>query len=58
MTAARSGHRAPRWGLDKPLIPDQLVAYLQATAAGDFGASFKFHGQSVTDVLPAGSGRP
>ena len=40
-----------RWGLDKPLIPDQLVAYLQATAAGDFGESFKFHGQSVTDVL-------
>ena len=40
-----------RWGLDKPLIPDQLIAYLQATAAGDFGESFKFHGQSVTDVL-------
>jgi peptide/nickel transport system permease protein len=40
-----------RWGLDKPLLPDQLVDYLQATAAGDLGFSFKFHGQSVTDVL-------
>ena len=40
-----------RWGLDKPLIPDQLVDYLQATASGDLGYSFKFHGQPVTDVL-------
>ncbi len=40
-----------RWGLDKPLIPDQLVDYLQATAAGDLGFSFKFHGEPVTDVL-------
>ena len=40
-----------RWGLDKPLFPDQLVAYLQATATGDLGYSFKFHGESVTDVL-------
>jgi peptide/nickel transport system permease protein len=40
-----------RWGLDKPLIPDQLVDYLEATAAGDLGSSFKFHGESVTDVL-------
>jgi peptide/nickel transport system permease protein len=40
-----------RWGLDKPLIPDQLVDYLEATAAGDLGYSFKFHGEPVTDVL-------
>jgi peptide/nickel transport system permease protein len=40
-----------RWGLDKPLIPDQLVDYLEATASGDLGYSFKFHGQQVTDVL-------
>jgi peptide/nickel transport system permease protein len=40
-----------RWGLDKPLIPDQLVDYLEATAAGDLGFSFKFHGEPVTDVL-------
>jgi len=46
MTAARV-----RWGLDKPLIPDQLVDYLEATASGDLGFSFKFHGEAVTDVL-------
>jgi peptide/nickel transport system permease protein len=40
-----------RWGLDKPLIPDQLVDYLESTASGDLGFSFKFHGQPVTDVL-------
>ncbi|MGH2512080.1 MAG: ABC transporter permease, partial [Candidatus Limnocylindrales bacterium] len=34
-----------RWGLDKPLIPDQLVDFLGATASGDLGYSFKFHGE-------------
>ncbi len=40
-----------RWGLDKPLIPDQLVAYVEATLTGDLGYSFKFRGQAVTDVI-------
>ncbi len=40
-----------RWGLDKPLIPDQLVAYLESTASGDLGYSLKFRGQPVVDVL-------
>jgi len=40
-----------RWGLDKPLIPDQLVDYLESTASGDLGFSFKFHGEPVTGVL-------
>ena len=40
-----------RWGLDKPLIPDQLVDYLESTASGDLGFSFKFHGEPVTDVV-------
>jgi peptide/nickel transport system permease protein len=40
-----------RWGLDKPLIPDQLVAYVESTATGDLGYSFKFRGQAVTDVI-------
>jgi peptide/nickel transport system permease protein len=40
-----------RWGLDKPLIPDQLVAYLGATASGDLGYSFKFRGESVVEVV-------
>ncbi len=29
----------------------QLVSYLEATAAGDFGLSFQFRGQSVVDVI-------
>jgi len=40
-----------RWGLDKPLIPDQLVDYLEATFSGDLGYSFKFRGESVSDVI-------
>ena len=47
---ARAALRA-RWGLDKPLFPDQFVAYLEATAQGDFGQSFKFKGRDVTDVI-------
>jgi peptide/nickel transport system permease protein len=40
-----------QWGLDKPLFPDQLVAYVESTARGDLGFSIKFEGQPVTDVL-------
>jgi peptide/nickel transport system permease protein len=55
-----------KWGLDKPLFPievslappsiqvnpqSQLVAYLEATAAGDFGDSFQYRGSSVVDVI-------
>jgi len=40
-----------RWGLDKPLIPDQLVAYVGSTLQGDLGKSYKFQGRSVVDVL-------
>jgi peptide/nickel transport system permease protein len=40
-----------RWGLDKPLIPDQLVAYIESTASGDLGYSFYFRGESVVDVI-------
>jgi peptide/nickel transport system permease protein len=40
-----------RWGLDKPLVPDQLVAYLESTASGDLGYSFKFRGESVVEVI-------
>jgi peptide/nickel transport system permease protein len=39
------------WGLDKPLIPDQLVAYVGATAQGDLGYSFFFRGTPVTEVI-------
>jgi len=40
-----------RWGLDRPVFPDQFVAYVSATAEGDLGQSFKFQGVSVVDVL-------
>jgi peptide/nickel transport system permease protein len=40
-----------RWGLDRPLFPDQLVAYLQATATGDLGVSIKFQNRPAVDVI-------
>ena len=40
-----------RWGLDKPLFPDQFVAYLAATAKGDLGFSYGERGRPVGDVL-------
>lgn len=40
-----------RWGLDKPVFPDQLVAFVGSTVTGDLGYSFVARGQTVTDVL-------
>ncbi|WP_352734645.1 ABC transporter permease [Mesorhizobium sp. M0276] len=40
-----------RWGLDRPLIPDQLVEYLSTTLQGDLGYSFKFRGRHVADLI-------
>ena len=40
-----------KWGLDKPLIPDQLMSFVVSTAQGDFGLSYKYRGQPVTEVL-------
>ena len=40
-----------KWGLDKPLIPDQFVAYVASTVQGDLGVSYKYRGQPVTEVL-------
>jgi peptide/nickel transport system permease protein len=40
-----------RWGIDKPLLPDQLVAYIAATATGDLGNAFSSQGRPVTDVI-------
>ncbi len=39
------------WGLDKPLFPDQFVAYVSSTARGDLGFSFAEDGRPVTEVL-------
>src|SRR5215470_14613345 len=36
-----------KWGLDKPLFPDQLVAFIASTAQGDLGYSIKYRGQPV-----------
>jgi peptide/nickel transport system permease protein len=40
-----------RWGLDKPVFPDQFVSYITATAQGDLGFSFIYRGLPVVDVL-------
>jgi peptide/nickel transport system permease protein len=40
-----------RWGLDKPLLPDQFIAYVGSTLQGDLGFSFIARGQTVTEVL-------
>ncbi|MDW9534261.1 ABC transporter permease [Sinorhizobium meliloti] len=39
------------WGLDKPLIPNQLFSYVSATLQGDLGYSFKFRGRRVSDLI-------
>ena len=40
-----------RWGLDKPVFPDQFVRYIASTAQGDLGFSFVSRGQTVVEVL-------
>ena len=40
-----------RWGLDKPVFPDQFLSYVTATAQGDLGFSFVARGRTVVDVL-------
>ncbi len=40
-----------RWGLNKPLFPDQFVAYIGATARADFGFSLVERGRPVTEVI-------
>ena len=40
-----------RWGLDKDLFPDQLIAYVRSTVTGDLGFSIFYRGQPVTEVV-------
>jgi peptide/nickel transport system permease protein len=40
-----------RWGLDRPLFPDQVVAYISSTLRGDLGYSFKYRGRRVSELL-------
>nr|WP_263485613.1 ABC transporter permease [Mesorhizobium japonicum] len=51
VTAEQIEAQNQRWGLDRPLFPDQAVDYLSATLRGDFGYSFKFRGRHVADLI-------
>jgi len=51
VTAEAIAATRERWGLDKPVLPDQLVAYVNSIAQGDLGFSFVYRGLPVTDVL-------
>jgi peptide/nickel transport system permease protein len=51
VTAEAIQETRERWGLDKPVIPDQLLAYIGSIAQGDLGYSFVYRGASVADVL-------
>ncbi|RAZ73049.1 ABC transporter permease [Mesorhizobium atlanticum] len=50
-TAEQIEAQRQNWGLDRPLLPDQLVDYLSATVRGDLGYSFKFRGRHVADLI-------
>ena len=56
LTAAQVEAARARWGLDKPLIPDQLVAYIESTVSGDLGYSIKYRGQPVVEVVADAAG--
>jgi peptide/nickel transport system permease protein len=45
-----------KWGLDKPLVPDQLVAFVESSLTGDFGYSIKYRGQPVIEVVADAAG--
>lgn len=51
VTAEILAETRARWGLDKPLIPDQFIAYVASTAQGDLGFSFTGRGRTVAEVL-------
>jgi peptide/nickel transport system permease protein len=51
MSQAAIEAQKERWGLDKPLVPDQLLAYVGTTLQGDLGESFKYRGRPVTEVI-------
>ena len=51
VTAEALQQTRERWGLDKPLFPDQFVAYISSTLQGDLGFSYSARGRPVTEVL-------
>src|SRR5690349_16274871 len=56
LTAERVEELRARWGLDKPIVPDQFVAYIQSTATGDLGYSIKYRGAPVGEVVLGAAG--
>ncbi|MCC5885225.1 MAG: ABC transporter permease [Gammaproteobacteria bacterium] len=40
-----------RYGLDKPVFPDQYLIFLGSMARGDFGISFTQQNRSVNDII-------
>ncbi|HET7030006.1 MAG TPA: ABC transporter permease [Candidatus Limnocylindrales bacterium] len=56
LTPAFVAAERAKWGLDKPLFPDQLVAFIQSTATGDLGYSIKYRGQPVGEVVMDAAG--
>ncbi len=56
LTPAQVAAARARWGLDKPVVPDQLAAYIQSTMSGDLGYSIKYRGQPVTEVIAGAAG--
>ncbi|RUU03479.1 ABC transporter permease [Mesorhizobium sp. USDA-HM6] len=51
VTNEQMNSQRQNWGLDRPLFPDQMIAYLSATLHGDLGYSFKFRGRHVADLI-------
>jgi peptide/nickel transport system permease protein len=51
LTAEKIEQVREDWGLNDPLIPDQLISYVRSTLIGDLGYSFKFRGQEVSEVI-------
>ncbi|RWK87183.1 MAG: ABC transporter permease [Mesorhizobium sp.] len=51
VTAEHLDAQRQRWGLDQPLIPDQVLSYLSTTLQGDLGYSFHFGGRRVSDLI-------
>jgi peptide/nickel transport system permease protein len=51
VTTAQLEAARERWGLNKPIFPDQFVAYVGSTLRGDLGFSFVARGQTVGEVL-------
>jgi peptide/nickel transport system permease protein len=51
VTAEVLQQKREQWGLDKPLFPDQFVAYVSSTLQGDLGFSYAARGRPVTEVL-------